>query len=90
MSEKSSIWDKIPFLQKLKNIKLVTMMNVSKEVICTSAFPQIVVNNTLGEVLEQNNYRVLRIAETSKYPHVTHFIDGDKDVNYSKTETRIY
>ena len=43
------------------------------------------VTKTLGEILSKNNYRVLRIAETSKYPHVTHFIDGDKDVNLKYT-----
>ena len=71
--------------KKLTNIKLVTMMPVDRSVICTNAFSHQVINNTLGEVLANNNYRVLRIAEYSKYPHVTHFFDGDKDVDLINT-----
>lgn len=71
--------------KKLNNIKLVTMMPVSKTLNASAAFKHETVTNTLGEVLSQNNYRVLRIAETSKYPHVTHFIDGDRDIDIKNT-----
>lgn len=36
-------------------------------------------NNTLGEVLEQNGKRQIRIAETEKYPHVTFFFSGGRE-----------
>lgn len=71
--------------KKLNNIKLLTMMPVSNTLNATSAFKHEVVTNTIGETLSKEGYRVLRIAETSKYPHVTHFIDGDKDVNLKYT-----
>ncbi|EGL17072.1 MULTISPECIES: 2,3-bisphosphoglycerate-independent phosphoglycerate mutase [unclassified Paenibacillus] len=45
-------------------------------------------DNTLGEVLAQNNKRQLRIAETEKYPHVTFFFSGGRDVELPG-ETRI-
>ncbi|MCY9591601.1 2,3-bisphosphoglycerate-independent phosphoglycerate mutase [Paenibacillus chitinolyticus] len=45
-------------------------------------------DNTLGEVLAQNNMRQLRIAETEKYPHVTFFFSGGRDVELPG-ETRI-
>lgn len=72
-------------VKKLNNIKLVTMMPVSEEIISTPAFSHITINNTLGEVLSNNNYRVLRIAEKSKFPHVTHFFDGDRDLELKNT-----
>jgi 2,3-bisphosphoglycerate-independent phosphoglycerate mutase len=34
------------------------------------------VSNTLSNVLEKNNIRQLRIAETEKYAHVTYFFNG--------------
>jgi len=71
--------------KKLINIKLLTMMPVNNTLKATSIFKHETVNNTLGEVLSKEGYRVLRIAETSKYPHVTHFIDGDKDVELKYT-----
>ncbi|WP_426450615.1 2,3-bisphosphoglycerate-independent phosphoglycerate mutase [Paenibacillus sp. S-38] len=45
-------------------------------------------DNTLGEVLAQNNLKQLRIAETEKYPHVTFFFSGGRDVELPG-ETRI-
>jgi 2,3-bisphosphoglycerate-independent phosphoglycerate mutase len=45
-------------------------------------------DNTLGEVLVQNNLKQLRIAETEKYPHVTFFFSGGRDAELPG-ETRI-
>lgn len=45
-------------------------------------------DNTLGEVLVQNNLKQLRIAETEKYPHVTFFFSGGRDKELPG-ETRI-
>lgn len=71
--------------KKFKNLNVVTMMPVSDHLNANHAFEHDKIENSLGEVLSRNDYRVLRIAETSKYPHVTHFIDGDKDVDLRYT-----
>jgi 2,3-bisphosphoglycerate-independent phosphoglycerate mutase len=42
-------------------------------------FPDIELNNTMGEVLEANNKTQVRIAETEKYPHVTFFFSGGRE-----------
>ncbi len=44
--------------------------------------------NTLGEVLAGNNKSQIRIAETEKYPHVTFFFNGGREIPF-KGETRI-
>ena len=36
-------------------------------------------NNTLGEVLEQQGLKQIRIAETEKYPHVSFFFSGGRE-----------
>lgn len=43
---------------------------------------------TLGEVLEKNNKKQIRIAETEKYPHVTFFFSGGRELPF-EGETRI-
>jgi 2,3-bisphosphoglycerate-independent phosphoglycerate mutase len=45
-------------------------------------------DNTLGEVLAQNNKKQLRTAETEKYPHVTFFFSGGRDAELPG-ETRV-
>ncbi len=37
-------------------------------------------NNTLGEVIEQHGLQQLRMAETEKYPHVTFFFSGGREL----------
>jgi 2,3-bisphosphoglycerate-independent phosphoglycerate mutase len=44
--------------------------------------------DTLGEVLEKNNKKQIRIAETEKYPHVTFFFSGGRELPF-KGESRI-
>ena len=51
-------------------------------------YPPLQYENTLGKVLEINNLKQLRIAETEKYAHVTFFFDGGKEINY-KNEQKI-
>jgi len=63
-----------------KDIKLLTMMSVSAEVICDTMFEKEKIPNTLGEYLSDNGLKQLRIAETEKYAHVTYFFDGGKEL----------
>lgn len=44
--------------------------------------------NTLGEVLEREGRKQIRIAETEKYPHVTFFFSGGREAPF-KGESRI-
>ncbi len=44
--------------------------------------------NTLGEVISNNGYKQIRVAETEKYPHVTYFFNGGRE-NPFKNEKRI-
>ena len=45
-------------------------------------------NNTLGEILEQQHLKQIRIAETEKYPHVTFFFSGGRETPFNG-ESRI-
>jgi 2,3-bisphosphoglycerate-independent phosphoglycerate mutase len=46
------------------------------------------ITETLGEVLEKHNKTQIRIAETEKYPHVTFFFSGGRELPF-EGETRI-
>ena len=67
----------------ISNIKLVTMMPVSDEVICKNAYRLEDLINTCGEYVAELGFKQLRIAETEKYAHVTYFFDGgvEKELN---------
>ena len=46
------------------------------------------ITETLGEVLEKHGKTQIRIAETEKYPHVTFFFSGGREIPF-EGETRI-
>jgi 2,3-bisphosphoglycerate-independent phosphoglycerate mutase len=46
------------------------------------------ITETLGEVIEKHNKTQIRIAETEKYPHVTFFFSGGREIPF-RGETRI-
>jgi 2,3-bisphosphoglycerate-independent phosphoglycerate mutase len=43
-------------------------------------------NNTLGEVLQQQGLKQARLAETEKYPHVTFFFSGGREIPFEGEE----
>ena len=46
------------------------------------AFPKVNLLDTLGEVVSRAGLTQLRAAETEKYPHVTFFFNGGREVQY--------
>jgi 2,3-bisphosphoglycerate-independent phosphoglycerate mutase len=68
----------------------LTMVEYSKEInaFSKSIFPALVINNTLPEILSQQDLSQLRIAETEKYAHVTFFFNAGREIPF-KGEDRI-
>ncbi|MFX3632489.1 MAG: 2,3-bisphosphoglycerate-independent phosphoglycerate mutase [Candidatus Pristimantibacillus sp.] len=71
-----------------KNLYFVCLTLFSETVGGFVAYSPKNLDNTLGEVLVQNNKKQLRIAETEKYPHVTFFFSGGRDAELPG-ETRV-
>jgi 2,3-bisphosphoglycerate-independent phosphoglycerate mutase len=68
------------FNLNIDNIKLCSLMKCPDEVIGTFAFAIEPIRFPLGIYLSELSFKQLRIAETEKYPHVTFFFDGGKDI----------
>lgn len=69
-------------VRKYNNLKVLTMYPVTETVKCPHAFNDLDLKNILVDYLHENHVSQLRIAETEKYPHVTFFFDGGKEVEY--------
>ena len=69
-------------VKKYNNLKILTMFPVTETVICPHAFNDLNLKNILGDYLHEHHISQLRIAETEKYPHVTFFFDGGKEIEY--------
>ena len=69
-------------VKHFKNLKTVTMYPVTETVKSVHAFDDLDLKNILVDYLHENHLSQLRIAETEKYPHVTFFFDGGKEVEY--------
>ncbi|MGS2779505.1 2,3-bisphosphoglycerate-independent phosphoglycerate mutase [Robertmurraya sp. GLU-23] len=68
--------------QHPQHLNFVCLTHFSETVDGYVAFEPTNLDNTLGEVLSQNNLSQLRIAETEKYPHVTFFMSGGREAEF--------
>ena len=64
------------------NLKTLTMFPVTETVKSPRAFEDLDLKNILVDYLHEKGISQLRIAETEKYPHVTFFFDGGKEIEY--------
>ena len=69
-----------------KHLHFVCLTHFSESVDGYVAFKPTNLDNTIGEVLAQNNLKQLRIAETEKYPHVTFFMSGGREEKFPGEE----
>ncbi|WP_163970494.1 2,3-bisphosphoglycerate-independent phosphoglycerate mutase [Oceanobacillus halotolerans] len=65
-----------------KDLDFVMLTNFSESVDGYVAYNPVNLDNTIGEVLAQNDLKQLRIAETEKYPHVTFFMSGGREQEF--------
>lgn len=67
---------------KYNNLKVLTMYPVTETVVAPHIFNDLNLKNILVDYFHINHISQLRIAETEKYPHVTFFFDGGKEIEY--------
>jgi 2,3-bisphosphoglycerate-independent phosphoglycerate mutase len=63
----------------IKDLTFVTMTEYEKGLPVEVAYPPVVIENTLAEVLSKAGLVQLHIAETEKYAHVTFFMNGTRE-----------
>ncbi len=71
-----------------KNVSMATLTDYGAIGTVPVAFTDDQPEKTLGSVLAENNKTQFRIAETVRYPHVTHYMNGRRDTPL-KNEYRI-
>ncbi len=69
-------------VKHFNNLKVMTMYPVTETVTCPHAFDDLDMKNIMVDYLHNNGLSQLRVAETEKYPHVTFFFDGGKEIEY--------
>ena len=72
-------WD---FSLDQPDIRLTTMTEYDETFDFPVAFPPQIPENTIGEVVADAGMSQLRIAESEKYPHVTYFLNGGREVKF--------
>lgn len=69
-------------VKKINNLKTLTMFPVVETVLSPHAFNDLNLKNILVDYFHNNGISQMRIAETEKFPHVTFFFDGGREVEY--------
>lgn len=63
----------------IENLTFVTMTEYEKGLPVDVAFPPVVIENSLAEVISKAGLVQLHVAETEKYAHVTFFMNGTRE-----------
>jgi 2,3-bisphosphoglycerate-independent phosphoglycerate mutase len=71
----------------INNLAFCTMTEYEKGTNAEVAYPSIKIKNHLTEILNKHNKKILKVAETEKYAHVTYFFNGGQEISYPN-ETR--
>jgi 2,3-bisphosphoglycerate-independent phosphoglycerate mutase len=69
-----------------KNLHYTTMTQYDKSFNVPFVLPKELPNHILANVMAQENWRNLRVAETEKYAHVTYFFNGGNEKPYGGEE----
>jgi 2,3-bisphosphoglycerate-independent phosphoglycerate mutase len=78
-----------PFETDPPETYLATMTEYDQTFDFPVAFPPTEPENTLGEVIAREGLTQLRVAESEKYPHVTYFLNGGREVAFEGEVRRI-
>ncbi|MBU0531494.1 MAG: 2,3-bisphosphoglycerate-independent phosphoglycerate mutase [Candidatus Uhrbacteria bacterium] len=70
----------------IRNLYFVTMTEYEKDLPVEVAYPPIVIDQTLAEVVSRSGLKQLHIAETEKYAHVTFFMNGTREEPFAGEE----
>jgi 2,3-bisphosphoglycerate-independent phosphoglycerate mutase len=71
-----------------RGFDLTTMTRYSEDIDCPAAFDEMLIEDTIAEVLSRAGLRQLHVAETEKYAHVTYFFNGGREEEWPG-ETRV-
>lgn len=71
---------------KNQNVCFATMTNYSADFACDVAFPDTIIEETLGSLISEAGMTQTHIAETEKTPHATYFINGGREKPYKGEE----
>jgi len=61
---------------QVKDLFFVTLAEYEKELPVSVAFPPVVIDNCLAEVISNAGLKQFHVAETEKYAHITFFLNG--------------
>jgi 2,3-bisphosphoglycerate-independent phosphoglycerate mutase len=81
-------FDKFERLQ-IDNLHMVTMMEYEKDLPVEVAYPPQTIDTCLAKVISDAGLRQLHIAETEKYAHVTFFLNGMVEEEFSGEDRAI-
>ncbi|MCE5096617.1 2,3-bisphosphoglycerate-independent phosphoglycerate mutase [Staphylococcus devriesei] len=76
-------------VERVNNLFYATFTKYNDNVDAEVVFEKVDLNNTIGEVAQDNNLKQLRIAETEKYPHVTYFMSGGRNDKFEGERRRL-
>lgn len=77
--------------EDITNFLVVSFVKASEEFNTVKiAFPREHIDSTLAEVIANNNLSQLHVTETEKFPHLTYFLNGERENEFTGEEWKMF
>lgn len=77
--------------EKFENFEITSFVQASEEFSSVNvAFPRERITETLAETLANHKLKQLHVTETEKFPHVTFFLNGEKEKEYENETWKMF
>ena len=82
--------NKTPLKRSYLNIHFSSFVGCGNNIPGEIAFPSKIPKNTLGEILDKNNFKQLRLSSSEKFGLTTYYFNGKKEGMNSNAKEEIY
>ena len=76
--------------KKFDNLKILTTTSFDKTFDCLVAFEDNTLDECLSEIVSRQGYRQVKVAETTKYAHVTYYLNGTVEPPFDGEDRKLF
>ncbi len=76
--------------KEFKDLMVLTTTDINPEFDVLVAYEDVVLDECMAEVISRNGYKQLKVAETTKYAHVTYYLNGTVEPPFEGEDRKLF
>ena len=76
--------------EEFKDLTVLTTTDINPEFDVLVAYDDVVLDECISEVISKNGFKQLKVAETTKYAHVTYYLNGTVEPPFEGEDRKLF